>query len=57
MAYNGAVTPDFILNLIIGLLTVTCNVVVVYQNERAARRGGYVPHTQLDVPLDPKKEC
>lgn len=55
MAYNGAVTPDFILNLIIGLLTVTCNVLVVYQNERAARRGGYVSQAQLEVLLDPRE--
>lgn len=40
MAYSGAVTPDFILALIIGLLTVTCNVLVIWQNERAARRAG-----------------
>lgn len=57
MAYNGAVTPDFILNLIIGLLTVTCNVLVVYQNERAARRGGYVSHTQSNVLLDPRERA
>ena len=49
MMSGSEVTPQFILSLIIGLLTVTCNVLVVWQNERAARRGRYVSHTQLDV--------
>ncbi|KAH8785118.1 hypothetical protein F5883DRAFT_636075 [Diaporthe sp. PMI_573] len=39
MMSGSEVTPQFILSLIIGLLTVTCNVLVVWQNERAARRG------------------
>lgn len=40
MAYSSAVTPDFILALIIGLLTVSCNMLMIWQNERAARRTG-----------------
>lgn len=38
MEYSGTVTPDFILALIVGLLTITCKVLAIWQNERTARR-------------------
>lgn len=44
-------SPEFILQLVTTFLTIACNILVILQNERSARRMRYVGTYDLDVSL------